>query len=102
MAEKKIKGRKRHIAVDIMGNLLGAVVHAANLHDSKTGYLPALEAMTLARQSKDSARMLAIAAHLWMKFTTALELASKYLNKSSLKNGKSSRNAGGWSAPLPG
>lgn len=47
MEEKKIKGRKRHIAVDIMGNLLGVVVHAANLHDTATGIFPALEAMTL-------------------------------------------------------
>ncbi len=47
MEEKKIKGRKRHIAVDVMGNLLGVAVHAANLHDTKTGYLPALSAMTL-------------------------------------------------------
>lgn len=46
-AGKKIKGRKRHIAVDVMGNLLGVVVHQANLHDTKTGFFPALEAMTL-------------------------------------------------------
>ena len=31
---KKIKGRKRHIIVDTMGNVLSAVVHAANLHES--------------------------------------------------------------------
>ena len=44
---KKIKGQKRHIAVDAMGNLLDVVVHAANPHDTKTGYFPALAAMTL-------------------------------------------------------
>ena len=27
---KKVKGRKRHIVVDAMGNLLSVVVHAAN------------------------------------------------------------------------
>lgn len=43
---KKIKGRKRHIVVDIMGNLLGVVVHAANLHDTMTGIFPALMAAT--------------------------------------------------------
>ena len=32
---KKIKGRKRHIVVDTMGNLVTNVVHVANLHDSK-------------------------------------------------------------------
>ena len=32
---KKIKGRKRHIVVDTMGLLLSAVIHPANIHDSK-------------------------------------------------------------------
>ena len=39
--EKKVKGRKRHIVVDIMGNLLSVVVHAANIHDTKSGINPA-------------------------------------------------------------
>lgn len=47
MVEKKIKGRKRHIAVDIMGNLLAIVVHPANQHDTMTGLYPALYAHTL-------------------------------------------------------
>lgn len=47
MEEKKIKGRKRHIAVDCMGNLLWVVVHAANIHDTKSGLFPALGAYTL-------------------------------------------------------
>jgi len=34
---KKIKGRKRHIVVDTMGNMLSVVVHAANIHDTKSG-----------------------------------------------------------------
>jgi len=34
---KKVKGRKRHIAVDILGNLLHIKVHAANIHDTKAG-----------------------------------------------------------------
>lgn len=34
---KKIKGRKRHIIVDILGNLLMVIVHAANIHDTKGG-----------------------------------------------------------------
>ena len=41
---KRIKGRKRHIFVDIMGNLLSVVVHAANIHDTKSGINPAKEA----------------------------------------------------------
>ncbi len=43
-AEKKVKGRKRHIVVDIMGNLLAVVVHAANIHDTKAGITPAKQA----------------------------------------------------------
>ncbi len=31
---KKIKGRKRHITVDTMGNIVTNLVHAANIHDS--------------------------------------------------------------------
>ena len=34
---KKTKGRERHIVVDIMGNLLAVVVHAANIHDTNSG-----------------------------------------------------------------
>lgn len=37
MAEKKIKGRKRHICSDTLGNLLYVKVHAANIHDTKAG-----------------------------------------------------------------
>ncbi|WP_286192421.1 IS5 family transposase, partial [Roseomonas genomospecies 6] len=33
-AAKKIKGRKRHIAVDTSGFLLGVLVHAANIQDA--------------------------------------------------------------------
>jgi hypothetical protein len=32
-AGKKIKGRKRHIAVDTLGNLLTVVVHSAGIQD---------------------------------------------------------------------
>ena len=41
---KKVKGRKRHIVVDTMGNLLAIIVHAANIHDTKAGIGPALAA----------------------------------------------------------
>ena len=33
MVQKKITGRKRHISVDTQGNLLKAIVHAANIQD---------------------------------------------------------------------
>jgi putative transposase len=44
MGEKKVKGRKRHIVVDIMGSMLSVVVHAANIHDTKSGINPAKKA----------------------------------------------------------
>jgi len=37
MEGKKVKGRKRHISVDILGDLLHVKVHAANIHDTKAG-----------------------------------------------------------------
>lgn len=37
MGKKKVKGRKRQIAVDSMGNLHQVFVHRANIHDSKGG-----------------------------------------------------------------
>ena len=34
---KNTKGRKRHIVVDTLGNLIQVIVHAANIHDTKGG-----------------------------------------------------------------
>jgi putative transposase len=34
---KKVKGRKRHIVVDTLGNLIAVIVHAANVHDTVSG-----------------------------------------------------------------
>ncbi len=34
---KNTRGRKRHIVVDTLGNLIQVTVHAANLHDTKGG-----------------------------------------------------------------
>ena len=36
--DKKIKGRKRHMITDTNGWLLSVVIHAANEHDSQTGF----------------------------------------------------------------
>ncbi|MEO9220068.1 MAG: transposase [Bacteroidia bacterium] len=36
---KKIKGRKRHIMADTMGNMITNIVHVANIHDSKGAIL---------------------------------------------------------------
>lgn len=43
MAEKT-KGRKRHIVPDIMGNLIFVIDHRANIHATKSGFLPAIDA----------------------------------------------------------
>ena len=45
MVGKKIKGRKRHIVVDVLGNLLAVVVHAANIHDTVSGIVAARKAV---------------------------------------------------------
>ncbi len=37
MAEKKIKGRKRHVCTDTMGNLLYVKVHSAKIADTISG-----------------------------------------------------------------
>jgi transposase len=37
-AAKKIKGRKRHVAVDTLGLLLGVIVHAANIQDADSAW----------------------------------------------------------------
>lgn len=42
--EKKTKGRKRHIVTDVMGNILSVAVHAANIHDTVFGIIPAIQA----------------------------------------------------------
>jgi len=34
---KKVKGRKRHIVVDTLGNLIHVIVHTANVSDTKAG-----------------------------------------------------------------
>ena len=41
---KKTKGRKRHIVVDVLGCLLSVNVHAANVHDTKSGIVVAKQA----------------------------------------------------------
>ena len=35
---KKVKGRKRHIATDTLGNMLTVQVHAANIADTSQGW----------------------------------------------------------------
>ncbi|MBK9732272.1 MAG: IS5 family transposase [Chitinophagaceae bacterium] len=49
-AGKKIKGRKRHIATDTMGNLLAVEVHIASLQDRDKGF----DIVSLAKQTYPS------------------------------------------------
>jgi putative transposase len=44
---KKVKGRKRHIVTDTMGNILAVVVHAANVHDTVAGIMALRKAFEL-------------------------------------------------------
>ena len=44
---KKVKGRKRHIVTDTLGNVLAVVVHAANIHDTVGGILVLRKAYAL-------------------------------------------------------
>jgi putative transposase len=37
-AAKKVKGRKRHVAVDLLGLLLGVIVHAADIQDADSAW----------------------------------------------------------------
>lgn len=64
MVEKKIKGRKRHICVDILGNLLEVHVHAANISDTIKG------AEICKRTSKKYASIKAFSADAGYRGTT--------------------------------
>jgi putative transposase len=44
---KKVKGRKRHIVTDTLGNILAVVVHAANIHDTVAGIMALRKAFAL-------------------------------------------------------
>jgi hypothetical protein len=81
----KNKGRKRHIVVDIMGNLLAITVHVANIHDTKSGIGPARKTCqkypTLVRFFAETT---VIANPLKTRFLSNLDLASTFPNGLSL------------------
>jgi len=56
MGEKKVKGRKRQIAVDTLGHVQEVFVHKANVHDSKGG---AVLADIILKQQPQVKKMLA-------------------------------------------
>jgi putative transposase len=100
---KKVKGHKRHIVVDILGNLLHVKVHAANLNDTKSACevleegvadkYPSLRAFSGDAGYRGTAVDFA---------TNGLGLASCTFQKKSKVNGPFCRS-GGWSnARSPG
>jgi hypothetical protein len=81
---KKIKGRKRHIVVDIMGNLLAICVHAANIHDTKSGIIPAKKLLKNIAVLKSFAETTAIESPLNYLFLSNLVLLLIFLNALNL------------------
>lgn len=83
--EKKVKGRKRHIVVDTMGNLLGVIVHAANIHDTIGGLFPALWALQhypgLQGFSADAGYKGTFAGEMDENFGKHVEIAGKIVPK---------------------
>lgn len=85
-----------------MGNLLGIVVHAANIHDTKSGILAAQKACKSIRQFKPFAPMQVIAARVLTKLINSSGAGWKSPRKSSLMSGKNFRGAGLSNVPLLG
>ena len=86
---KKVKGRKRHIAIDTMGNILFIKVHAANIHDTNYG------AIVLAKAKRKYQTIKAVCGDAgYLK--TFEEAAHKIVDKVDIVK----RNQKGW-AVLP-
>ena len=81
MVEKKIKGRKRHIVVDVLGNLLSVVVHAANIHDTISGIRAASQAVlnysSIRGFCADAGYKGTFEHDLWEKFKLGVDISEK-------------------------
>ena len=79
MAGKKIKGRKRHIVVDTLGNLLSVVVHAANILDTKGGILAAQKALakypSIRRFCADAGYRGTFEKDIWKKYRIGVDIS---------------------------
>lgn len=101
---KKIKGRKRHILVDILGNLLDVVVSAANIgdRDGAKALLTKVErqiALRLLKIWADKGYQGELELWLHQEWAIALEIVSA----NPVKLGLLSSPAVGWlNAPLLG
>lgn len=81
MVGKKIKGRKRHLVVDTLGNILSVVVHAANIHDSKSGIFAAKEAIanypTIRGFCADAGYKGAFEEQLWEQYQLGVDIVER-------------------------
>lgn len=82
---KKVKGRKRHIVVDTMGNLLSIVVHAANIHDTKGGMLAASRAFdkyeTIEKFCGDEGYRGSFVDYIDMEFDLVVDISERIISK---------------------
>ena len=78
---KKVKGRKHHIVVDTMGNLLAVTVHAANIHDTKSGIGPARQAFlkypTIKKFSGDEGYRKSFEEDVWNEFGLLVDISAR-------------------------
>jgi len=81
MEEKKTKGRKRHIVTDTMGNLLAVSVHAANIHDTTFGIIPAMMAVenysTIERFCGDEGYRKTFENDVFMEFGLGVDISKR-------------------------
>ena len=87
-AGKKIKGRKRHLVVDVNGNLLVAQVHPANLQD-RDGAVPLL--LELQTHQETVRTVFADSAYGGDKLATALKEATCPITVEVVKKNKESK-----------
>ena len=115
---KKVKGRKRHLIVDVLGLVLSRFVSAANVADVKAAPVVAVPALEnnprLVKILADQSYRGAIAVRLQQSFNCAFELTEKLgqgfvvepwrwvVERTALKEGLPPQGTGQESAPLLG
>jgi putative transposase len=80
-AGKKVKGRKRHILVDIVGHLLKVVVHTANIQDRDgakllLSALPAMLRLRLLKIWADGGYRGTLITWCWQELKAVLDIVS--------------------------
>ena len=104
--EEKTKGRKRHVVVDAVGNLLAVIVHAANIPDTKSGVESALFACECYPSIKRFCADAGYRGTFVLGVDEILGLGWIFRRKSDLMNGRNSLGVGlssvllaGWTTP---